>query len=53
MHIKQTKEGMSVDQDHYLEGLEIPKVDCKGSDQSLLSAEDQSKFRGLEGKLTM
>ena len=51
MHIKQIKEGMSVDQDHYLEGLEIPKVDCKGSDQSLLSAEDQSKFRGLVGKL--
>ena len=51
MHIKQNKEGIMVDQDHYLEGLEIPKVDYKEKDEETLSDEDQTKFRGLVGKL--
>ena len=51
MNIKQTRAGIQVDQDHYIEGLEIPKIDCTIDDEAELDFEGQTKFRGIVGKL--
>ena len=51
MNIKQSKVGIVVDQDHYVDNLEIPKVDYKVEDEDLLDLEGQTKFRGIIGKL--
>ena len=52
MNIKQTKGGIEVDQDHYVEGLEIPKVGFSiDDDEEELNIEGQATFRGIVGKL--
>ena len=51
MHIKQKEDAIEIDQDHYLESLDIPKLDSRIDDEEMLNFEGQSQFRGLVGKL--
>ena len=51
MNIKQSEVGIVVDQDHYVDNLEVPKVEFKINDDELLDHEEQTKFRGIVGKL--
>ena len=51
MHIKQKEEAIEIDQDHYLQSLDIPKLDSRIDDEEMLNFEGQSHFRGLVGKL--
>ena len=51
MNVKQSEEGITVDQDHYLSGLEIPKLDDSVNSDEILNSEGQTQFRGIVGKL--
>ena len=53
MNMTQTEEGIRIDQDHYVKGLELPDMDIAQSlnANDLLTAEGQTVFRGCVAKI--
>ena len=51
MQVKQGLDGILVDQNHYLDTVEIPETDHDKPDDELLGEDGQSDFRGIVGKI--
>ena len=53
MNMSQTEEGILIDQDHYVKGLELPDMDVAKDilSSDLLSVEGQTLFRGCVAKI--
>ena len=51
MHIKQTEDGILVDQNHYLQTIDVPEVNMKAELEQLMDEDGQADFRGIVGKI--
>ena len=51
LHVKQNKGAIVVNQNHYLETIEIPEVDKSRDLKEILNEKNQEVFRGLVGKI--
>ena len=51
MQVKQAKTGIILDQNHYLETVEVPEVDLEKDDEELMEEENQADYRGVVGKI--
>ena len=51
MQVKQGLDGILVDQNHYLDTVEIPEIDPDKPDDEMLDDDGQSDFRGIVGKI--
>ena len=51
MQIKQTSEAIWVDQNHYLETIDVPDVETTEKNDDLMDNESQEEYRGIVGKI--
>lgn len=51
MQVKQKKDGIVVNQDHYIEMMDVPDVILTEDNSEVLEEEGQTDFRGLVGKI--
>ena len=51
MGVEQKEGAIVVNQDHYLETIEVPEMEKYSDAKDLLSEKDQESFRGVVGKV--
>ena len=53
LQVKKGKDGITMDQDHYVQGLEVPSMECNAGFRMEDIIENQSLYRSITAKLTM